>query len=82
MKKNFHPETRKVAFRDVSSGDIFLIESTIKTEDTIQYEGNSYPLHSLSLSSSSHPFYTGQQKFVDKAGRIEKFEQKFKLKRK
>lgn len=82
MKKNLHPNTRKVAFKDVASGDIFLIESTIKTEDTIVHNGQEYPLHTVSLSSSSHPFYTGQQKFVDKAGRIEKFEKKFNIKRK
>ena len=82
MKKNLHPVLRKVAFKDVSSGDIFLIESTIETENTINYEGQEYPYYTVSLSSSSHPFYTGQIKFVDKAGRIEKFEKKFNIKRK
>jgi large subunit ribosomal protein L31 len=82
MQKKLHPNIRKVAFKDVSSGDIFLIDSTISTEDTINFEGQQYPLHTLSLSSSSHPFYTGQQKFVDKAGRIEKFDKKFNIKRK
>ena len=82
MKKNLHPVLRKVAFKDVSSGDIFLIESTIETDNTINYAGQEYPYYTVSLSSSSHPFYTGQIKFVDKAGRIEKFEKKFNIKRK
>jgi large subunit ribosomal protein L31 len=30
----------------------------------------------MGISSSSHPFYTGQQKFVDTAGRVDKFQQR------
>ena len=78
MKKNLHPETRKTVFRDTSTGKMFLLESTVETDNTIVYEdGNSYPLVNLSITSDSHPFFTGAQKYVDTAGRIEKFKKKY-----
>lgn len=74
MKKGIHPETyRPVVFKDMSNGDMFLSRSTCKTNDTIEYEGETYPLIKLEISSSSHPFYTGKSKLVDTAGRVDKF---------
>ena len=55
-----------------------MTRSTVETEQTIQWEdGNEYPLVNVEISSASHPFYTGKQKFVDSAGRIEKFQKKY-----
>ena len=74
MKEGIHPETyRPVVFTDLSNGDMFLSRSTCKTNDTIEYEGETYPLIKLEISSSSHPFYTGKSKLVDTAGRVDKF---------
>ena len=74
MKKGIHPETyRPVVFKDMSNGDMFLSRSTCKTNDTIEYEGETYPLIKLEISSSSHPFYTGKANLVDPAGRVDKF---------
>jgi large subunit ribosomal protein L31 len=74
MKKGIHPESyRPVVFKDMSNGDVFLSRSTVTTKETIELEGNTYPLVKLEISSSSHPFYTGKSKLVDSAGRVDKF---------
>ena len=79
MKKEIHPENyRFVIFKDMSSGDAFLTRSTANAKDTITWEdGKEYPLIKLEISSSSHPFYTGKQQFVDTAGRIDKFKSRY-----
>jgi len=61
----------------VSNDFKFVTRSTIQTKDTIEHEGKTYPLAKIEVSSESHPFYTGQQKIMDTAGRVEKFRQKF-----
>ena len=82
MKKDLHPNYRQVVFLDVSNDYRFLTRSTVKTKDTTKWEdGKEYPLYKLDTSSESHPFYTGTQKMVDTAGRVEKFRQKFGKKR-
>jgi large subunit ribosomal protein L31 len=79
MKKDTHPvEYRLVVFKDVSSDDMFLTRSCINTRETIKWEdGNEYPLAKLEISAFSHPFFTGKMKFVDTAGRIDKFNKKY-----
>lgn len=78
MKKDIHPEYRPVVFQDVSASYAFLTRSTIRSNDTIKWEdGKEYPLVKVDISSASHPFYTGKQKFLDTAGRVEKFQKKF-----
>ena len=73
MKAGIHPESyRPVAFRDMSNGDTFITRSTIATKETVEIDGVTYPLVKLEISSSSHPFYTGKQKLVDTAGRVDK----------
>lgn len=77
MKKGIHPEYREVVFLDTSSGEKLLTRSTIKTEETIEHEGKEYPLVKVEISAFSHPFYTGKMKYVDSAGRVEKFQKKY-----
>ena len=78
MKKDIHPEYREVIFQDASANFSFKSRSTIKTKDTIVWEdGQEYPLVKLDISSASHPFFTGKMKFVDTAGRVEKFKKKY-----
>ena len=79
MKKDIHPESyRTVVFKDFSCDEAFLAKSCAPTNDTIVWEdGNEYPLIKLEISSYSHPFFTGKMKFVDTAGRIDKFNKKF-----
>ena len=79
MKKDIHPASyREVVFMDVGAGAQWLTRSTIKTEKTIELDGKTYPLHTVDISSASHPFYTGKQKFVDSEGRVQRFQKKFK----
>ncbi|MDR1653786.1 MAG: type B 50S ribosomal protein L31 [Prevotellaceae bacterium] len=74
MKSGIHPENyRPVAFKDVSNGDTFISRSTVNARETVDIDGVTYPLVKLEISSSSHPFYTGKQKLVDSAGRVDKF---------
>jgi large subunit ribosomal protein L31 len=77
MKPDIHPEYRPVVFQDTSSGDLFLTRSTVRTSETIEYEGQQYPLAKVEISSASHPFFTGQMKIVDTAGRVERFEKRY-----
>ena len=81
MKKDIHPEYREVVFQDVQSDFKFLTRSTMSSDEKIKWEdGKEYPLIKMEVSSASHPFYTGKKIFVDTAGRVEKFNQKYKAK--
>ena len=78
MKPNIHPENYKlVAFKDMSSNDVFITKSTAESKETIELEGTKYPLVKLEISRTSHPYYTGKSKLVDTAGRIDKFKNKY-----
>ena len=74
MKKDIHPESyRPVVFKDMSNDEIFITRSTVNAREEIEIDGVTYPLVKLEITSSSHPFYTGKQKLVDTAGRVDKF---------
>ncbi len=78
MKKGIHPNYRFVVFKDVATGKMFLTRSTVETQETIVWEdGKEYPLYKMEVSAYSHPFFTGQVRYVDTAGRIEKFKKKY-----
>ena len=80
MKKDIHPKDyRLVVFKDISNEYSFITKSTVKTKETIVWEdGMEYPLVKLEISHTSHPFYTGKMKFVDTAGRVDKFKSWYK----
>lgn len=75
MKADIHPQNyRQVIFKDNSSGERFLVGSTVKTNNTDKWtDGKEYPFVTIDVSSASHPFYTGQDKVMDTAGRVERF---------
>ena len=77
MKKQGHPEFREVVFKDVSTQFHIVTRSTVKSKQSIELNGKTYPLMTFDVSSSSHPFYTGQQRLLDTAGRAEKFRKKY-----
>jgi large subunit ribosomal protein L31 len=77
MKEGIHPDYREVLFIDMSNDFKFVTRSTIQTRETAEFNGKTYPLAKIEVSSESHPFYTGQQKIMDTAGRVEKFNKKF-----
>lgn len=81
MRKEIHPEYKLVVFYDTSGEFKFLTKSTMSSEESIEWEdGNTYPLIKVEVSSASHPFYTGKKLFVDTAGRVEKFNKRYKQK--
>ncbi|MBL1434534.1 type B 50S ribosomal protein L31 [Candidatus Wolfebacteria bacterium] len=75
MKKETHPKNhRPVIFEDTSAGVRYLITSTINTTETDKWDdGVEYPKVSIEVSSASHPFYTGEDRTIDRAGRVERF---------
>ena len=74
MKKDLHPTTyRPVVFQDLNNETTFLTRSTVATKDTITLDGMEYPLVKVHISSSSHPFFTGEDRIVDIEGRVDKF---------
>jgi large subunit ribosomal protein L31 len=78
MKPGIHPEYHQVVFRDRSANFAFLTRSTATSDRTIEWEdGNTYPVVDVEISSASHPFYTGNQRVVDTAGRVERFRRRY-----
>lgn len=79
MKKEIHPDNyRPVLFIDNSNGEEFILSSTVKTEETAKAKSDNkeYPVFRVEISSTSHPFYTGEVKVMDTAGRVERFKAK------
>ena len=68
---------RQVLFQDITANKLFLTKSTIETTETMEYEGKTYPLHRIEVSSASHPFYTGKNVVIDSEGMIEKFNRRY-----
>ncbi|MDE0766887.1 MAG: type B 50S ribosomal protein L31 [Opitutaceae bacterium] len=81
MKQGIHPEYHPAAFIDVSTGRKFLTRSTIKTGQTDTVDGVDYVKVFRDITMDSHPVYTGEKRFVDTAGRVEKFQNKFRRRR-
>jgi len=77
MKSDIHPDYAAVVFRDLASGETFLTRSTVKSDKTIDLDGVTYPVIDVEISSASHPFYTGKQRIMDSAGRVEKFNSRY-----
>ncbi len=75
MKKDLHhKDYRLVVFEDLNNGTRILTRSTVASEETVKWEdGNDYPLVKVHISSSSHPFFTGEERIVDIEGRVDKF---------
>ena len=79
MKKEIHPENyRMVVFKDMSNDYAFLTRSCAPSSETVKWEdGKEYPVVKLEISHKSHPFFTGKMQFVDTAGRIDKFKNRY-----
>jgi large subunit ribosomal protein L31 len=85
MKKDIHPKYDFVVFEDSGANYRFLTRSTVKTDPakTIEWtDGKTYPLVTLDISNASHPFYTGQMKIIDSAGRVERFNKRYGARKK
>jgi large subunit ribosomal protein L31 len=79
MKKNTHPNYQKILFVDSSTGQRFIIGSTLQPKERETFEGKEYPVYTLSTSAYSHPFFTGSNKFVDAEGRVDKFKKRYQM---
>jgi large subunit ribosomal protein L31 len=78
MKTGIHPEYKEAVFIDTSTGHKFLTRTTMSSKETVKWEdGKDYPLIRVDISAYSHPYFTGKMKYVDAAGRVEKFQKKY-----
>jgi large subunit ribosomal protein L31 len=80
MKPGIHPDYHPVIFLDTSANHGVLTRSTVdvKGRETMKWEdGKEYPVVKIEVSSESHPYYTGKQKIMDTAGRVEKFKRRY-----
>jgi large subunit ribosomal protein L31 len=77
MQEKIHPPYQEVLFVDSATGAQFLIGSTIQSKEKGEFEGKSYPLVRVPISSASHPFFTKANQFIDSEGRVDKFTKKY-----
>ncbi len=80
MQKDIHPEYREVVFVDSTTGYKLLSGSTKDSKETVEYNGQTYPMIRVEITSDTHPFYTGKQKFTQLDGAVDKFNKKYGLK--
>ena len=72
MKEGIHPESRPVAFVESWAGNVFVVNSTVKTKETYTHEWVEYPSVFIEVSSKTHPHYTGEKRIL-KTGAVDKF---------
>jgi large subunit ribosomal protein L31 len=77
MRSGIHPAYRTVVFRDAASGALYRTRSTVAVSQTIELDGETLPLGVVDISAASHPFWTGNQRVLDTAGRVERFHQRY-----
>ena len=77
MKKEGHPPYQDILFVDSSTGFRFVCGSTLRPKEKEEFEGKEYPVYRVSVSSASHPFFTGSSQFVDSEGRVDKFVKRY-----
>jgi large subunit ribosomal protein L31 len=75
MKEKIHPKVYPVLF--VDGEHEWTGVSTTKSATTRTVDGVEYSVINLEISAYSHPFYTGQKKLIDTAGRVEKFMRRY-----
>ena len=76
MKSDIHPDVDPVVFVDTSCGAEFITRSTLSSKETRDIGGVSHFVINIEISSASHPFFTGEERFVDTTGRVDKFKEK------
>lgn len=80
MKPKIHPPYHEVLFIDSASGVTYIIGTTLQPKEKEKFEGKEYPVCRIPISSSSHPFFTKSNQFVDSEGRVDKFAKKYQRK--
>jgi large subunit ribosomal protein L31 len=81
VKADIHPKTNPVAYLDVSTGRKFLTRSTVRSDRKETIDGVDYFVVARDVTMDSHPVYTGEKRYVDTAGRVDKFNKKFTRRR-
>ena len=81
MKKSGHPQYQEILFLDTATGFRFVCGSTLRPKETEEFEGKTYPVYKVSISSASHPFFTNSQQLVDSEGRVSKFKNRYQKKK-
>ena len=81
MKKNTHPPYQDVMFVDSATGEKFIIGSALQPKEREMHDGKEYPVSRVSISSASHPFFTGANQFIDSEGRVDKFQKRYQKKK-
>ena len=77
MKADIHPEYHPVLYVDAAAGEEWASRSTQTSGETREIDGVEHYVINVDISSASHPFFTGKQRLVDTAGRIEKFQRRY-----
>ena len=77
MQDNIHPPYRQVVFRDRSAGLVFRTGSTLTSSETIEFEGETYPVVDVQISSASHPLWSGKARVIDSEGRVDRFNRRY-----
>ena len=77
MKEGIHPDYHTVVFVDISTGEEFVTRSTLTSEERREIDGVEAHVVRVEVSSSSHPYFTGEQRIVDTAGQVERFRRRY-----
>lgn len=79
MKAAIHPKLNPVVFVDTGANTEFVTRSTLSSKQTKNIDGVEHYIVHVDISSASHPFYTGKQRAVQTAGRVERFNKKYNI---
>ncbi|MBM4366851.1 MAG: type B 50S ribosomal protein L31 [Deltaproteobacteria bacterium] len=79
MKPEIHPTLNNVVFVDSGAGVEFTTRSTLSSKQTKMIDGVEHYVVFVDISSASHPFYTGKQRALTVAGRVERFNKKYNI---
>lgn len=79
VKAETHPDYHPVVFVDDKYE--IVTRSTMKSAETREIDGVEHYVVRVDISSYTHPFYTGKQRLVDTAGRVERFRQRYAKKK-
>lgn len=79
MKEGIHPKLNPVIFVDTGAGIEFMTRSTLSSKNTRNIDGVEHYVVTVDISSASHPFYTGKQRAIQQAGRVERFNKKYNI---
>lgn len=79
MKAEIHPKLNPVVFVDSGAGVEFVSRSTLTAKTTKNIDGVEHYVFFVDISSASHPFYTGKQRAISVAGRVDRFNKKYNI---